>query len=358
MVDSQKPAKEFDVVTIGSSCMDIIMHVDDIIRLNFMDRDGSERKYTAIEYSTKANVVDVHYAPGGSAANIAANLSQLGFKTAYIGKLGNDVNGTMCIDDMKRNGVNLDGVLRTDEDCSAVSIILITPWGRDRSILTYKGANDRLTPQDVKYDLLKKSRAFAWTSLTTDNGIAAIEESIKVCHDNGGIVLGAPSRSIISKNPEGFKKLLKHTDLLSFNEEELESFTGEKIFTKAIEKMLAYGPRLVCVTMGSKGSIITDGQTVVETGTFHVEVKDTTGAGDAFASGVLFGYLKGRDLQSIGKLAAALAAKEIMSPGVRIGIPHSEEELWDFIMANKVKQTSHELQPGESLDLASGVDKN
>lgn len=324
--------------------MDIIMRVDDVMRLNFHDRHGTEKKYTAIEYSTKVNVKSVKFTPGGSAANISSNLAQLGFKTAYIGKMGNDTNADACLADLNRNGVDTGCVIRTDEDVTATSIILMTPWGRDRSILAYKGANDLLTPEEVDMDAIKNSRVFAWTSLTTENGVNAIERAINACKEADGIVLGAPSMSIIMNNREGFKRLVKHTDILSFNDEELEAATEEKLVTQALEKMLEMGPKLVCITMGSKGSIITDGKVLVETGTFEIDIQDTTGAGDAFASGILFGYLKGLDLPEMAKLGAAMASKEIMQPGVRIGVPHSEQELWDFISEHALTQVVREFQ--------------
>ncbi|MHA1733505.1 MAG: carbohydrate kinase family protein [Promethearchaeota archaeon] len=328
---SGSETKRYDLVTIGSSTMDIILRVEDIIRLDFMDRDQTHKKYTAIEYSTKLNVKGVKYTPGGSAANLACNLAQLGMKTAYIGKMGTDVNGDACIEDMKKKGVDTSYVVRTPEDVTATSIILMTPWGRDRSILAYKGANNLLTPEDVDYDVVANSRVFGWTSLTTPGGVGAIERAVETCKGNGGVVIGAPSMSIIMNNREGFKRLLGKTDILSFNDEELEAATGKSHVTQALESILEAGPKIVCVTLGSKGSIVTDGRTVVETGTFPIDIQDTTGAGDAFASGILFGYLNEFEIQDMAKLGAAMASKEIMQEGARIGIPHSSEELWDFI---------------------------
>ncbi len=336
--------KKIDLVAIGSSTMDIIMSVDDIIRLEFTGRDGGSKKYTGIEYSSKVNVKGVRFTPGGSAANIACNVSQLGMKTAYIGKMGTDTNGDACIADMKSKNVDVSGVIRSDKDVTATSVILMTPWGRDRSILAYKGANDLLEPDEVNYDLIAGAKVFAWTSLTTQNGVESIARAIDVCKSNGGIVLGAPSMSIIMNNREGFKRLLKGTDILSFNDEELEAATGDNLATQAVEKILEMGPKLVAVTMGSKGSLVSDGKTLVETGTFPIEVMDTTGAGDAFASGILFGYLKGLDLHDTAKLGAAMASKEIQQAGVRIGVPHSEQELWDFIGQYPLKQVVRDIQ--------------
>ena len=102
----------------------------------------------------------VKFVPGGSGANIAANCSMLGLNSAYIGVMGNDFSADICLDDLKKRGVDLSQVIQTDEDCTAVSIILRTQWGKDRSILAYKGANNLLKPSDVKDEFFKNIKCY------------------------------------------------------------------------------------------------------------------------------------------------------------------------------------------------------
>jgi ribokinase len=149
-----------------------MLQVKDILRFELFDKE-IVKKYTAIEYSRKLNVDGVRFVPGGSAANIASNCAMLGLKSAYLGVLGNDFSASICLDDMKKRGVDLSNIIQTDDDCTAFSVILKTEWGKDRSILAYKGANNMLKPEDVKDDLFQNIKAFAWTSLTTESGCRA-----------------------------------------------------------------------------------------------------------------------------------------------------------------------------------------
>ncbi|MHA1146052.1 MAG: PfkB family carbohydrate kinase, partial [Candidatus Helarchaeota archaeon] len=97
-----------DLACIGSNNLDIIMMVEDVLRFELFDKDKI-KKYTAIEYSSKLNVHDMVLAPGGSAANIAVDVTYLGMKSAYIGKLGNDSPGQSCILDLKEHDVDIKG---------------------------------------------------------------------------------------------------------------------------------------------------------------------------------------------------------------------------------------------------------
>ncbi|MHA1343907.1 MAG: carbohydrate kinase family protein, partial [Promethearchaeota archaeon] len=133
----------FDLITIGSCTLDCIIKISDILRFELMDKD-IVKKYTAIEYSRKLNIEAVNFVPGGSGANIACNCSMLGLKAAYIGIIGKDFAAQACLEDMKNRGVDLSQVIQTNEDNTAYSIILRTEWGKDRSILAYKGANNLL----------------------------------------------------------------------------------------------------------------------------------------------------------------------------------------------------------------------
>ncbi|MFW9952749.1 MAG: carbohydrate kinase family protein, partial [Candidatus Thorarchaeota archaeon] len=173
-----------EVIAIGSCTLDCMLQVKDILRFELLDKD-TIKKYTAIEYSRKLNVDRVLFVPGGSAANIASNCAMLGLKSAYIGILGRDFSASICLDDMKKRGVDLSNVIQTDEDSTAFSVILKTEWGKDRSILAYKGANNLLNPDHVKSEFFQGIKAFAWTSLTTESGCQAIEKALNCTLEHG-----------------------------------------------------------------------------------------------------------------------------------------------------------------------------
>ncbi|MFX0188286.1 MAG: carbohydrate kinase family protein [Candidatus Hodarchaeota archaeon] len=326
-----------ELITIGSCTLDVIIEIDDILRFELLDRN-IVKKYAAIEYSRKLNVKNVRFVPGGSGANIAANCSMLGLNATYIGILGNDFSAQICLDDLRKRGVDLSQIIQTDEDTTALSIILRTEWGKDRSILAYKGANNLLKPSDVKPELFENIKAFSWTSLTTDDGCRAIEKAISLTRDSGGKVFAAPSMSIIKNASKWAKILISNSDVVSLNTEEAQEFTGENKKTLMINTFLDMGVQLISITDGPNGSIISDGNTIINSSIFEGTIEDTTGAGDAFLSGILVSTLNNFSLEKTSKMATAMAALECMEVGVREGLPNSVQELEDFIITNPLKQ--------------------
>ncbi len=332
-----------ELITIGSNTLDIIIDIDDILRFELFDKEII-KKYTAIEYSRKLNVKNVRFIPGGSGANIAANCSMLGLKSAYIGVMGNDFSAEICLTDMKKRGVDLSQVIQTDKDTTALSIILKTPWGKDRSILAYKGANNLLEPSDVNEQLFNNIKAFAWTSLTTDNGCKAIEKAITITKDKGGIVFAAPSMSIIKNAPNWAKILISNSDVVSMNLEEAQEFTGESKKTLMIKNFLDMGIKLISITDGPNGSIISDGKIIINSGVYSAgKVEDTTGAGDAFLTGILISRLNNFSLEITSKMATAMSFLECKEVGVREGLPNSLQELETFVNNNTIKQVISEI---------------
>jgi len=326
-----------EVIAIGSCTLDCMLQVKDILRFELLDKDII-KKYTAIEYSHKLNVDGVLFVPGGSAGNIASNCSMLGLSSAYIGILGNDFSATICLDDMKKRGVDLSNVIQTDDDSTAFSVILKTEWGKDRSILAYKGANNLLKPEDVKSEIFQGIKAFAWTSLTTESGCKAIEKALTLTLENNGKVFAAPSMSIIKNNPHWAKILISNSDVVSLNKDEAQEFTEETDTVPMIHKFLDMGVKLISITDGPNGSIISDGQTIVNSSIYEGPVEDTTGAGDAFLSGLLISQLNGFTLEKSSKMATAMSYLESKEIGVREGLPSSLTELEDFVSNNSIKQ--------------------
>ncbi len=333
-----------ELIAIGSNTLDIMIEIDDILRFELFDKDII-KKYTAIEYSRKLNVKSVRFVPGGSGANIAANGSMLGLNSAYIGVMGNDFSAEICLTDLRKRGVDLSQVIQTERDTTALSIILRTPWGKDRSILAYKGANNLLEPSDINEKLFGNVKAFAWTSLTSDDGCKAIEKAITLTKDKGGMVFAAPSMSIIKNASHWAKILISNSDVVSMNLEEAQEFTGENKKTLMIKNFLDMGIKLISITDGPNGSIISDGKTIINSGVYSAEdsIMDTTGAGDAFLTGILISRLNNFSLEKTSKMATAMSYLECLEIGVREGLPKSLQELEDFVNNNTIKQVISEI---------------
>jgi sugar/nucleoside kinase (ribokinase family) len=331
---------KIDLACIGSSCVDVIMSVTDVFRFEMTDAHSPDiiKKYTAIEYSSKLNVSSVKFAPGGSAANVAANLGNLhAIKTAYIGMLGDDTMGKMSRDDLANAHVNLESCAITKADSTAVSVILITPLGKDRSILAYKGANNLLQPSDIKDEVLARCKNLQWTSLTSKSAIQAIEKCIDIVKKNGGKIYACPSISVIKNAHDAAVNLVKKSDFLILNKEELMELTWNNNLMHALGEALSMGPKVVACTDGGNGSYITDGKTLISAGVYQVEVADTTGAGDAFASGLIYGHISGMSMEQMTRFGSAMAAFECITTGVREGIPHDPSIVKEFIAKNALK---------------------
>ncbi|MHA1888274.1 MAG: hypothetical protein DRO88_11105 [Promethearchaeia archaeon] len=331
--------KEYDVVGLGSCTMDLIFAVDDIMRMELIDRDNVEKKYVAIENSSKLNVSSVKSFPGGSAANIACDLANIGMKTAYIGGIGNDPAGIACMNDLHHHHVDTSGVKAFEEDSTAHSIIIINSNYKDRSILAYKGANDLFSPKHIPESMLTNTRCFVWTSLTSPNGIEAIRKCIRLTRNSGGFIAAAPSISIIKKNRSAALELLKMSDIVSLNDEEIEALTEIKgHLHEAMAQLFKWGLKWVNLTMGKDGQWLSDGKTLVKTHPPTIHVMDTTGAGDATMGGIIYGYLNKKSLQETSIIASSLSAMEIETPGVRVGLPEKFSELQKFIDEHEFQQ--------------------
>ncbi|MEJ2249774.1 MAG: carbohydrate kinase family protein [Candidatus Lokiarchaeota archaeon] len=331
-----------ELITIGSCTLDCMIQINDILRFELLDKD-IVKKYTAIEYSRKLNIQNVKFVPGGSAANIASNCAMLGLRTSYIGILGKDFSAQICLEDMKNRGVDLSNIIQTHEDNTAFSVILKTEWGKDRSILAYKGANDLLTPDQVKEEIFDDVKAFAWTSLTKEGAVKAIDKAINITRRKGGKIFAAPSMSIIKNNPDWAKTLISKSNVVSLNKEEAQDFTGRKDTINIIHAFKNLGVDLISITDGSNGSVLSDGEIMIKSDVYSGTVEDTTGAGDAFLSGILLSVLKNVPLEKMAKIGSALSYLECQESGVREGLPKSFEELENFVNKNELKQVSSKL---------------
>ncbi len=335
--------KKIDVIALGSCTMDLIFDVDDIMRMDLIDRNNEEKKYICVENSSKLNVKSVRFYPGGSAANIACDLANIGLKTAYIGGIGKDANGEASMDDMEKHNVDTSGIKIFEKDATATSVILVNSFYKDRSILAYKGANDLFGKEHIQQDMFTHAKCFAWTSLTSDSAIGAIRECINLGKQNQMLVAAAPSISIIKKRKEEAQNLVKNSTIISLNDEELEELTGERDVSDGMQILIDWGMEVVNVTMGKEGQWITNGKKLVKTAPPTIHVKDTTGAGDATMSGLIYGKIRDLSLEQTAKICASMSAMEIEATGVRVGLPKKFAELEEFIAKHDFKQSTEEF---------------
>ena len=339
---SQKE-KNFDCCCLGSSVNDLIIRTSALKQMT-LESDIERDSYLCIPYSYKIPIEKIKSVSGGSALNTACTLGQLGLKVVTISKVGDDQFGKKQINTLKRFNVNTSGIIKTDQTETGISIILSTTWGdRDRSILVYHGASDTLTPDDINNDnvnqLIEKSKWLDITSFTSDISLKAIEDAIKIAHDADTKLMFAPSITMISFNKEKTMNLMKKSDYLSINKDEAlaifdknKSYELLNIMYDHIDKNnnILQDETVISITDGGNGSYARYKDDVLFCETFNVDVKNTTGAGDAFSGGFLYSILKNKSIDAILRTANAIASHKIQFFGVRKGLP-TEKELFHFL---------------------------
>lgn len=235
--------------------------------------------------------------PGGAPCNVLAMLQKLGRKTAFIGKVGNDSFGKMLKDTVNRLGIHTENLLMDDKVPTTLAFVHTAPDG-DRSFSFYRnpGADMMLTAQEVNTGLIADSKIFHFGSLSmTDQKVEeATRTAVAAAKNAGALVsfdpnLRPPLWDSLDRAKEKIRYGLEQCDILKISDDEIEFLTGTDDTEKGIEQIREkYAIRLVCATMGKRGSKAYYQDIRTECPTFlEVRTIETTGAGDTFMACVL-----------------------------------------------------------------------
>jgi sugar/nucleoside kinase (ribokinase family) len=312
----------YDVLTIGNAMVDIIARTEDdflvangIIKgaMNLIDGERAELLYARMGPAIEAS--------GGSAGNTAAGIANFGGKAAYFGKVCDDHLGGVFRHDLKAQGVAFDTIALNGNPPTARSMIFVTPDG-ERSMNTYLGACVELKPEDIEEDKVAASKITYFEGYLWDPPLAkdAIRLAAKIAHKHGRKVAMTLSDSFCVDRYRGeFLELMRSgtVDIVFANEHELKALYQTADFDTALSA-LRNDCELAAVTLSERGSVIIRGDETVTVDAVPVEtVVDTTGAGDLYASGVLFGMTQGYSLLRCGQLGSLAAAIVISQIGPR-----------------------------------------
>lgn len=314
-------AARFDVVGLGNAIVDVISRQDDAFlgkwginkdAMNMIEEDRAD-------LLTKASV-DALETSGGSGANTIAGIASLGGRAAYIGKVADDRLGKVFREDMAKVGVPFDTAPLTDGPATARSIIFVTPDGK-RSMNTFLGASVEFAPSDVDETTVQDGAILYLEGYLFDKPIAktAFVHAAEIAHKAGRKVALTLSDSFcVDRHRDSFRQLVRtQVDILFANEEELLSLYETRDFDAAIEKLRSE-TALAAITRGEKGSVIIgDGDPIAVPAEPISQVVDTTGAGDQYAAGFLFGVARGLPLATCAKLGHIAAAEVISHYGPR-----------------------------------------
>jgi sugar/nucleoside kinase (ribokinase family) len=251
---------------------------------------------------------------GGSAANTVAGISQLGLKTGFLGKVGNDELGDFYNGDIER--LRVKSLLLRGEKGTGRAMIVITP-DSERTFAVYLGAAIEMTPEDINPSVFDGYDYFHIEGyLLQDHKL--IETAMKTAHCQGKFVsLDLASYNVVDENVEFLHQIVeKYANIVFANEEEAKSFTGQEP-EKALE-IISEICDIAVVKIGAKGSLVRQGSETYRIATADIKPVDLTGAGDLYASGFLYGLSLGKDLETCAKIGTVCAGEIIQVIGTKL----------------------------------------
>jgi sugar/nucleoside kinase (ribokinase family) len=311
------PDTQFDVCGVGNALVDVIAPATDAF---LRECDINKGAMTLIFDEAAVEALYAKMAPGrevsgGSAANTLAGIASLGGRGAYIGKVSNDQLGQVFSHDLNAGGVAYQTLPMENGPSTGRCLINVTPDGQ-RSMCTYLGCSPLLTAADLDADKLTHSKIVFLEGYLFDapEAKAAFVAASRMAHDGGGkVALTLSDLFCVTRHKEAFVDLVaNHIDILFANEAEIIALYDAPDFETALAQA-RQACEFVALTRSELGSVLAQGASCIEIAADHVtKVVDTTGAGDLYAAGVLFGLAKGLDLETCGRLGS-LAAGEVIS---------------------------------------------
>lgn len=311
----------FDVLGIGNAIVDVIAHADDA----FIATHGLNKGGMTLIDEARAETLYAAMGPGveisgGSCGNTIAGVASFGGKGAYVGKVRDDQLGAVFGHDLRATGVTFDTKRATSGPATARCLILVTPDAQ-RTMNTYLGACTQLGPDDIDVKQVAAARVTYVEGYLWDPPDAkkAVLKAFDAAHAAGRQVSITLSDAFcVDRYREEFRALIRDkVDILFANESEIKSLYQVKSFDEALAAARAEN-KICALTRSEKGSVIVRGQETHAVPAAPVaRVVDTTGAGDLYAAGFLFGLTHGKPLAECARLGGIAAAEIISHVGAR-----------------------------------------
>ena len=314
-------ASSFDVVGIGNAIVDVLAKADDA----FLKRQGLAKGTMALIDAARAEALYAEMgegieASGGSAANTIAGLASLGGSGAYVGKLRDDELGAIFAHDLKSIGVAFKTPPLTSGPPTARCLILVTPDAQ-RTMNTFLGACVELGPEDIDPELISAAQVTYLEGYLFDppRAMEAFRKAAELAHKAGRkVALSLSDPFCVGRHRADFLELVdQHVDVLFANEHEIASLYQTEHFELAAEAVRGHC-EIAVLTRSERGSSIVTAKAMLHVAPAPVaRVVDSTGAGDLYAAGFLYGLTHGRDLETCGKLGSLCAGEVIGHFGAR-----------------------------------------
>lgn len=339
------PMKEFDVVGFGA------LNYDRLYIVREIPKGGDEIVIKSIRED-----------PGGSAANTIVGLARLGLKTGFIGIVGFDTIGRLIIEAFEKENVDTRGISVTSGGRTGLVIGFVDRKG-ERALTVEPGINNDLKLTDINIGYAKRAKLMHLSSFVSSGQLKEqvflVEESAK---NNKDIKFSfSPGMIYVRKGIDKLLPILRHCNVTFLHEKEMKLLTGLE-YKKGCDALIRKGVEIVVVTLGVKGCYITDGNKSEFIASQRPEVAlnssrkvgpkghrpvrpkvvDTTGAGDAFAAGFLYGFLTKQSLQKCGALGNWMASECVTKYGARRGLIYSLNKFKELFL-NKHKDSQMSL---------------
>jgi sugar/nucleoside kinase (ribokinase family) len=314
------PDYTYHVAGIGNAIVDILSHSPEAFlqqhnmvkgSMRLIDKADAEHLYASMPPATEIS--------GGSAANTIAGICSFGGKTAYIGKVKNDQLGDIFTHDIRSLGVHFTTPYATDGESTARCFVIITPDAQ-RTMSTYLGAAGSITVDDIDEQVIASSHVTYLEGYLWDRPAAkeAMRKAIRIAKENKRKVALTLSDSFcVDRHRAEFMQLISEDiDILFANEAEITALYECSHFDEAIMRSRV-DCAIAALTRGDKGSVIVTANELLEIRAEQCVPVDTTGAGDLYAGGFLYGYTQNLPLAECGRLGSLAAAEVISNIGAR-----------------------------------------
>jgi sugar/nucleoside kinase (ribokinase family) len=314
-----------DVLGIGNAIVDVISRTsEDFLAehdlpkggMTLIDADRAHRLYEAMGPGTEMS--------GGSVANTLAGIASLGGRGAFVGKVRNDQLGGIFRHDIRATGVDFTTPSAESGLPTARCLVFVSPDAQ-RTMATFLGASTELTPDDLDREQIAHAKVTYLEGYLWDAPAAkkAFVEAARMAHDAGNrVALSLSDGFCVDRHRDSFLDLVtNHVDILFANEDELTRLYQVDDFDRALQQVRGHC-EVAALTRSEKGSLVLSGAEVHVVDAVRPErLSDTTGAGDLYAAGFLYGFTQGYSLPDCGRIGAACAAEVIAHVGARPEMP-------------------------------------
>ncbi|MEX2684638.1 MAG: carbohydrate kinase family protein [Candidatus Sigynarchaeota archaeon] len=269
----------------------------------------------------KIDAISQNFFMGGVTANFLAGAAKLGAETGFLGAVGNDEYGTFLLEGLKRAGIDASLVKRKDK--TAVNFIMVAKDSGEKIIIQSPYMQTtKLLPGDINEEYFSNAKALHTTAIHEDLTL----ECLRIAKRRGITVSLDLEKQIAVRGLAALKPIIKDVDILLPNKEGAKTLTGESDIKLSAKKFLDWGPKIVIMTLGGEGCLVTTPTMQKRIPAYKVNVLDTTGAGDAFCAAFITAHvIKGLDIEAAASFANAAAALKVQHLGATSGQPTWEE---------------------------------